>query len=466
MPSLESLCYGCFSEKGNQPVCRHCGYEDGKKLGPLVIKPGNLLAKNKYAVGRVLGKPGGFGITYIGWDTVLETKVAIKEFLPRDCAGRDTHSLTVVPHSREEQDVFQDGLVKFLEEARTLARFDHANIIRIRDFFEENATGYLVMDYCDGINLDEYLKSKGGRLSEKSTVAIMMPILDGLREVHANSFLHRDIKPLNILITRNKLPVLLDFGAARAAIREKSRSLTVVLTPGFAPYEQYQTHGKQGPWTDIYACGATMYYMISGHVPPDAIDRKNGTVKIAPLMKLAPDISKKTNEAIMLALSIDPQNRPATVKDFQKLLPITVAGTIPATEDYPVPPRPVRPTPVKNDNDDLKVCPLCAENVKRLAKKCHYCGHYFDKNFQQEMVQEPPSVDKLISSAYISFFAGLFLCGPIGSLLAIYYANKALKVIEDYPSYTSKKGTANTAFWLGVVLTCIYLLLLFIYLVK
>ncbi|KJU84474.1 serine/threonine protein kinase [Candidatus Magnetobacterium bavaricum] len=312
-----NLCYGCFSEKNHEGACPVCGYEDIKKHSPIIIKPGTALYKDKYIVGRVLGKPGGFGITYIRWDRVL---VAIKEFIPGDCAGRDANTLTVMPHSHEDKEAFEYGLKKFLAEARTLARFDHANIVRINGFFEENHTGYIVMDYCDGINLEEYLKRKGGRITEKSAISIMMPILDGLREVHANDFLHRDIKPLNIFITRNKIPVLLDFGAARIAMREKSRSLTVVLTPGFAPYEQYQTHGNQGPWTDVYACGATMYYMISGQVPPDAIDRKNGTSKIGQLMRLVPGVSQKVNDAIMLALSLDPSNRPSTVRDFQKLL--------------------------------------------------------------------------------------------------------------------------------------------------
>jgi len=161
-----------------------------------------LLDRNHYLIGRVLGRPGGFGITYLGWDIRLEGFFAIKEYLPRDLAGRDTDRATVMPHSREDKELFRYGLEQFLQEARTLKKIDHSNVVRVSNFFEENDTAYLVMDYYKGITLEEYRKQQGGKIAETLAINIMMPILDGLREVHERGFLHRDIKPQNIYLTK------------------------------------------------------------------------------------------------------------------------------------------------------------------------------------------------------------------------------------------------------------------------
>ena len=269
MEAWDMLCPGCFAEKGRVAVCPFCGYDEAERRTPLVL-PHRTVLNGQFVVGKVLGKPGGFGITYLGWDINLATPVAVKEYLPRDYAGRDSDHASVMAHSREDASLFRFGLEQFLQEARTLARFDHPNVVRTRSFFEQNGTAYLVMDYLQGVNLSEYLNAKGGRLSEQQAAEIMLPILDGLQEVHAKGFLHRDIKPQNIYVTSNGRPILLDFGAARQAMGERSRSLSVVLTPGFSPYEQYHRRGEQGPWTDIYALAATYYYLLTGHAPPDA----------------------------------------------------------------------------------------------------------------------------------------------------------------------------------------------------
>ena len=255
--SYENMCMGCMKEKGVASVCPQCGYDESVPPGPLAL-PVRTILNRQFVVGRVLGKPGGFGVTYLGWDVTLETRVAVKEFLPRELAARSTDRVSVIPYSREEGESFRFGLKQFLQEARTLARFDHANVVRVRTFFEENDTAYLVMDYYEGTSLNRYLEQKGGRIPEKLALNIMMPILDGLREVHEKGFLHRDIKPHNIYLTQRARPILLDFGAARFAMGERSRSLSVLLTPGYAPYEQYHKKGRQGLWTDIYACGATL----------------------------------------------------------------------------------------------------------------------------------------------------------------------------------------------------------------
>ena len=315
--AFAELCPGCLTAKGTASICPHCGYDESLKRGPLVLPHRALLHQGQYLIGKVLGKPGGFGITYLALDTRLETRVAIKEYLPRDLAGRDGGHATISAHSAEDGEFFRYGLTQFLQEARTLAKFDHANIVRVRNFFEENGTGYLVMDYYDGITLADYLAQQPqGKLPEKTAVGILMPILDGLREVHAKNFLHRDIKPQNIYLTTGNRPILLDFGAARQAMGERSRSISVVLSEGYAPYEQYHRRGEQGPWTDIYACAAVLYHAVAGEAPPPATERVHkDELDIAAL-----GVSASLAEALRLGLAVDHNKRPQRMTEFQALL--------------------------------------------------------------------------------------------------------------------------------------------------
>jgi serine/threonine protein kinase len=215
---------------------------------------------------------GAFGITYLATDTMLNRKVAIKEYFPREFAHRDGTLIVKAAGNKEDRENFFWGLTRFLEEARVLALFDHPNIVPVRRFFEANGTAYLVMDYCDGIPLDTLI-SRDGSLTKDQVFKILYPILDGLERVHKANFLHRDIKPANIFIKADGAPVLLDFGAARQEMLSHSRSVTSMATPGYAAFEQYSTHGKQGPWTDIYGLGATLYRAITGEKPQDAPDR-------------------------------------------------------------------------------------------------------------------------------------------------------------------------------------------------
>ena len=220
---------------------------------------------------RVLGQ-GGFGITYLGWNVALDIPVAIKEYLPADLATRE-HDLSVVPQSSQAASNFAWGLDRFLDEARILARFQHRNIVRVHHFFEAHSTAYIVMEYAEGETLSAFLTRKW-RLREAELKATLYPILDGLEVVHHADFLHRDIKPGNIIIRdEDNSPVLLDFGAARQAIGARSRSVTSIITPGYAPIEQYSTQGDQGPWTDIYALGAVCYRALTGEAPADATER-------------------------------------------------------------------------------------------------------------------------------------------------------------------------------------------------
>lgn len=224
-----------------------------------------------YLIKDVLGQ-GGFGITYLAEDTNLNHLVAIKEFLPVEMAVREGDS-SIHPVSSEQGENFQWGLERFISEAQTLARFRHDNIVRVFTVFSENNTAYMIMEYEKGRGLHEILKTKG-RLSEQEALDIMLPVLDGLERVHAAGFIHRDIKPPNIFIREDGSPVLLDFGSARQSLGEHTRTLTTIVSPGYAPFEQYVSKSdKQGPWTDIYGLGATMYRAITGVSPPNAVDR-------------------------------------------------------------------------------------------------------------------------------------------------------------------------------------------------
>ena len=225
---------------------------------------------------EVLGV-GGFGVTYLAEDLRLDRRVAIKEYLPNEFAMRSGE--TVHPKSRSDREVFEWGLERFLGEARTLALFRHPNLVRVMEYFEANATAYIVMEYEEGEPLDRVLDRRG-TLSERQLRGLLGPIVGGLREVHGSDYLHRDIKPSNVFVRRSdESPVLLDFGAARQSLGRKSKSLTAVASAGYSPPEQYESGGEQGPWTDIYALSALCYRAVTGAAPAEAPRRMNCLLK-------------------------------------------------------------------------------------------------------------------------------------------------------------------------------------------
>ncbi len=278
----------------------------------------------EYLIQDVLGV-GGFGITYLAEDTHLKRKVAIKEYFPVEIAWRD-HDTTVIPKSKNFEIPYSVGVDRFLREARSLAQFVHPNIVQVMNFFPANGTAYFVMNYVEGESLADYLKREGPLKDDQSVLDIFLPIIKGLQAVHHKNILHRDIKPDNIYLWKFGDPILIDFGASRHAVGHISnRSLTLVLTEGYAPYEQYQTDSnKQGPWTDIYALGATIYKTITGTHPPKAPDRlglDGDNDPLVPLIECATGrFSKKLLRAIDKCLEVSIKKRPQNVAELETLI--------------------------------------------------------------------------------------------------------------------------------------------------
>ena len=271
----------------------------------------------EYELVRVLGS-GGFGITYLGYDHHLDKAVAIKEYLPNDLAVR-TDNNSVLPKSTQDKADYEWGLARFLNEAQTLARFDHRHIIKIHRFFRAHGTGYSVMEYAEGETLSEVLQRKG-TLTESELKQLLFPILDGLEAVHEADFLHRDIKPGNIVIRDDGSPVLIDFGSARQAVAGKSRSVTAIVTPGYAPIEQYSAKGHQGPWTDIYGLGAVCYRCLTGAPPDDATERLREDPLVSASKRCKGKASAALLNAIDRALRVDEGERPQRIAEWRQAL--------------------------------------------------------------------------------------------------------------------------------------------------
>jgi serine/threonine protein kinase len=275
---------------------------------------------------------GGFGITYRAEDKDLHELVAIKEYLPSDLAQRQGDS-TVTARSKFFEKDFEWGLNRFLDEAITLAKFRHNHIVRVKQYFKQNGTAYLVMEYEDGPSLEDVL-NRSTSLSEAETKRILYPILDGLKKVHEQAYLHRDIKPSNIIVRDNNGgPVLIDFGAARQAIGPKTQAITAILTPGYAPLEQYSPDDNQGPWTDIYALGAVAYRCLTGEKPPYATMRvrKDPLVPISVAAKSP--VSPEFAHAIEWALRLEETARPKTIDEFIAAMSSGAQAPAPAASD-------------------------------------------------------------------------------------------------------------------------------------
>lgn len=269
----------------------------------------------RYTIEGVLGQ-GGFGITYLGIDELHEKKVAIKEFFPQGIVTRnieyqDTVTVTFVG----EKDNYEKGKERFLKEARTMAKFSKdEGIVKALDFFEINNTAYIVMEYLEGITLKQYLR-ENQRIAPEDLIELLVPLIESLDEIHSQGMIHRDISPDNIMVLPDGRIKLMDFGAARDYTEFGEKSLSIVLKPGYAPPEQYQTHGVQGPWTDIYALCATMYKCITGENPPDAINRLVDD-HLKKISAFGIPVLPQIEEAIIKGMSVAAKDRYQNVGDF------------------------------------------------------------------------------------------------------------------------------------------------------
>src|SRR5439155_8098772 len=278
-------------------------------------------AVQEYRIEKLLGV-GGFGLTYLATDANLNLRVALKEYLPGDIALRGPDQ-SILPSSSESAEDFMWGKRRFLDESRTLASFRHPNIVRVMRFFEANGSAYMVMEYVEGDALPDWIKPRRP-LVEDQFAPIVGPLLDGLEAVHSSGYLHRDIKPGNVYIRDDGSPVLLDFGSAR----QKNAELTAIVSPGYAPFEQYHTQGKQGPWSDIYALAGVMYWMITGNRPVEAAARVRQDA-MPPAVQAA-DRERYRAEflaAIDWALAPNEDERPQSTREWRQALP---GGAAPA----------------------------------------------------------------------------------------------------------------------------------------
>ncbi len=348
----------------------------------------------EYRIEGLLGV-GGFGLTYLATDSNLNLKVAIKEYLPEEFATRaEDHS--VHPKSGEAGESFQWGKQRFIDESRTLASFRHPNIVRVMRFFEANQTAYMVMEFVAGSSLPDWMKSRRP-LDQAALQNIVLPVLDGLAVVHKSRYLHRDIKPANIYMRDDGTPVLLDFGSARMS--GGGNELTAIVTPGYAPFEQYHSHGNQGAWSDLYAIGGVLYWMVTGSKPIEAAARLRKD-PLPPATQVGDKNLYKLDflSAIDWALNPHEDGRPQSVADFRVVLsgdenltmsfedtqeltvPTSLADPMPAAAAAPQPMTGLTslPTGVVFDRETLKkieadlvrhIGPIAAVVIRNAAKK-------------------------------------------------------------------------------------------------
>ena len=268
------ICLGCLREISiHTGICPYCGFDPLKSENPKFLRVGTRLAK-RYTVGKMLGE-GGFGITYVAWDIVLMVPVAVKEYFPsgiatREKEGPQTGTLQIYEGKSELE--FEKGKEDFLKEARSLSRFMKLpSIVSVRDFFQENRTAYIVMEYVEGTRVRNYIR-KNGKMSGEQVLALMEPVIHSLCDIHKTGLIHRDISIDNLMFDENGQLKLIDFGAARN-VELPENTITVSIKRGFSPEEQYRAKGEQGPWTDLYSLCGTMYFMLTGKIPDESVER-------------------------------------------------------------------------------------------------------------------------------------------------------------------------------------------------
>ena len=315
---MNNYCYHCMNELADgQNVCPYCHKENTPENIVYRLRPGTIL-DGKYLVGESLGE-GGFGITYIGRDLSLDIKVAIKEYYPNGYVNRNnTVTQDVNATTENQKHIFYKGKDSFLDEARKIAKFlGEPGIVGVREYFEENGTAYIIMEYLDGENLAAYIK-KNGTFEAQKIFRLMLPITHSLKRIHDAGMIHRDISPDNIMYMRNGSLKLMDFGSARYFTNEQ-KEMSVLLKQGYAPEEQYRKNGKQGPWTDVYGLCATMYRCITGSIPEDALDRLRDD-NLVPPSKMGINISPALENILLYGLAVFKENRCQNMEELSSLI--------------------------------------------------------------------------------------------------------------------------------------------------
>lgn len=319
------ICFGCFGSYDDQfEICPHCGYAEGTEpeLG-IYMRPGTIL-QERYVVGRALGH-GGFSVTYLAWDALLRHKIAIKEYLPSEYATRQPGESRLTVFSGKPGEYFSFGKQKFLDEARRLSAFQNEDgVVHIYDCFSENETAYLAMEYLEGKTLSECLK-QGVTFEPDTAVRLLTPIMISLQHIHDSGMIHRDIAPDNIMLLEDGGVRLIDFGAARHAVHDCGKSMTVIIKDGYSPEEQYSSHSVQGPSADVYALSATLYQMVTGVTPPNAMERGEALRShrrdpLAPPSKYCKSITKSQEAAILNGMCLHTQDRTQSVAELYEEL--------------------------------------------------------------------------------------------------------------------------------------------------
>lgn len=309
-----SICPNCFTNGFNGKVCVNCNYEYEEESS-FALKMFSIL-DNRYIVGRVLGS-GGFGITYVAFDILNQKRCAVKEYVPMGAAVRDNNSTRLKLSSTKHQEEFRHGLISFMKEAEIIKQLSSIPcVVNVMDYFEYNGTAYYVMEYLQGTTLKKLITASKTGLDINFANQIISRIGRTLDQIHKEKgFLHRDISPENIMVLDSGRVVLIDFGSAKNFFMNNNSGYTITLKHGFAPFEQYSSTGKQGPYTDLYALASTYYYMLTGKMIPRATDRVEG-ITYTPLVDMDRGISQEVSDAVDRALAIKYSERTQTVSEF------------------------------------------------------------------------------------------------------------------------------------------------------
>lgn len=432
-----NLCMRCMNElPADGTVCPVCGFDaSGQEPASHHLPFGSVLA-GRYMTGAVLGE-GGFGVTYIGYELNLGIRIAIKEFYPYGFVGRDhTQSLSVYSRTNAE-DFFAKGKEKFLQEARGIAQFMKLpGIVAVRDFFLENNTAYIVMDYIEGPSLKEYARSLGGKIGASELLEMMRPIVQSLIEVHARGVIHRDISPDNILVDTEGKAWLIDFGAMRDASPDGERTLSVTLKKGYSPEEQYRTHGEQGPWTDVYSMCATLYAMMTGIKPDEPFDRlEEETLK--PPRQAGAQVTSQVEETLLKGLAIKRTDRLQSMEELYDGLYTAAASDVHPAEEAPA----SEPTPAAKGIAETQDVP--AEQDARAAQDAAWKA--VREVAKAEATRKAESTEKQKKTAGIRFLIFAAFLAALGFFLHREYYNLSL---EKTVLYWKSPGSSR-AFMIG-----------------